>query len=413
MCRHGSNGQVSPCENPEPWIWLFRCRLAMYTYKYIYTYIHTYIYIHIHIHIHTYVRIYIYIYIYIYTYIYIYIHVFILVFFDESCSLHFTLHSMTLGWCVETYLDGCLTCRVSKDKYKSKFVQNPPKRAWAPLSPAIQGFAGHDWRQQWHALLQPKRDRVQQELGVLPSIVQLLGCLQVGTVIRLLNNLANVLVQMHSSIVQLKIRLICPFFLLGEYGSHIVHQMIQHDLMHWFTLKGQKASGTVSDKIMPAATCSHFPLSLLCTKDMSAFEDRFEDKSWQSLDSAWVLGCMILYVLNTSEYVSNKRFDLPQVTNFSFSPRILTLVSWTMSKTQARLLLGVSATREWFEFRKGNHMTQVEKWVCARACMIHSLEYTMQIKTDQYNTCSHENLDDHDDHIIYIAPRELVIPFLN
>ena len=131
---------------------------------------------------------------------------------------------MTLGWCVETYLEGCLTCRVSKDKYKSKFVQNPPKRAWAPLSPAIQGFAGHDWRQQWHALLQPKRDRVQQELGVLPSIVQLLGCLQVGTVIRLLNNLANVLVQMHSSIVQLKIRLICPFFLLGEYGSHIVHQ---------------------------------------------------------------------------------------------------------------------------------------------------------------------------------------------
>ena len=128
------------------------------------------------------------------------------------------------------------------------------------------------------------------------------------------------------------------------------------------------------DKIMPAATCSHFPLSLLCTKDMSAFEDRFEDKFWQSLDSAWVLGCMILYVLNTSEYVSNKRFDLPQVTNFSFSPRILTLVSWTMSKTQARLLLGVSATREWFEFRKGNHMTQVEKWVCARACMIHSLE---------------------------------------
>ena len=112
--------------------------------------------------------------------------------------------------------------------------------------------------------------------------------------------------------------------------------MIQHDLMHWFTLKGQKASGTVSDKIMPTATCSHFPLSLLCTKDMSAFEDRFEDKFWQSLDSAWVLGCMILYVLNTSEYVSNKRFDLPQVTNFSFSPRILTLVSWTMSKTQAR-----------------------------------------------------------------------------
>ena len=32
--------------------------------------------------------------------------------------------------------------------------------------------------------------------------------------------------------------------------------MIQHDLMHWLTLKGQKASGTVSDKIISLFSCS-------------------------------------------------------------------------------------------------------------------------------------------------------------